>query len=222
MRTFIRMGEQSCSGARACHAISAIVIDIVHALILDRAVDGKVDVADLDRLLGLVRRGTVSLDNAYRAQEDKCRKEHSRPKGNVGARSNPFQRLIVRPFEHLLVGEPPGFPRPLLPNYFDFIEKALGHDREPLERDCRAIIQALLVVHGNNLTWDHFYSDPRTLKALHAALILVVKALASAEGQREWHHLMSRQVGDHPAATLAQLAVVGEALLETHRGLSAA
>lgn len=215
------MGDQACNGTRACHAISAIVIDIVHALILERAVDGKVDVADLDRLLGLVRRGTVSLDNAYRAQEERCRKDHSKPKGNVGARSNPFQRLIVRPFEHLLFGDPPAFPRPLLANYFEFVEHALGHAKEPLERDCRAIIQALLVVHGNNLTWDHFYSDPRTLKCLHAGLKHLTKMLASAEGQREWHHLMSRPVGETPAATLQQLAQVSKALLETHRGLSA-
>lgn len=214
------MGEQTCSGTRACHAISAIVIDIVHALILDRAVDGKVDVADLDRLLALVRRGTISLDDAYRAQEERCRKEHSRPKGNVGARSNPFQRLIVRPFEHLLFGDKPAFPRALLPNYFQFIAAVLGHDAEPLERDCKAIIQALLVVHGNNLTWDHFYADPRTLKCLHAGLRQVTKALASAEGQREWHHRMGRSVGDQPAPTLPQLAQVSEALLETHRGLS--
>jgi hypothetical protein len=216
------MGEEAaCSGARACHSISAIVIDIVHALLLERAVDGKVDIGDVDRLLGLVRRGTVSLDSAYRLQEDKCRKEHSRPKGNVGARSNPFQRLIVRPFEHLLSGEHPVLARPVLANYFDFIAHALDHEREGLERDCRAIIQALLVVHGNNLTWDHFYSDPRTLKCLHVALKTVIRVLASAEGQRQWHHLMSRPVGDH-AATLAQLAQISDALLETHRGLSAA
>lgn len=216
------MGEGHCNGARACHSISAIVIDIVQALLTERAVDGKVEVADVERLLGLVRRGTVSLDNAYRLQEDKCRKEHSRPKGNVGARSNPFQRLIVRPFEHLLFGSPPTFPRPLLPNYFEFIEGVLGTEREGLERDCRAIIQALLVVHGNNLTWDHFYSDPRTLKCLHAALKIVTRALAGADGQRHWFHLMGRPVGDHPAANLAQLAQISDALLETHRGLSAA
>ncbi|MBC7907977.1 MAG: hypothetical protein H7Y60_14700, partial [Rhodospirillaceae bacterium] len=143
------------------------------------------------------------------------------PKGNVGARSNPFQRLIVRPFETLLTGDPPGFPRPLLANYFEFIEHAMGQERDAFERDCRAIIQALLVVHGNNLTWDHFYGDTRTLKALHAALKRITHVLSTPEGQKSWHTMLTRPVGDTPAPTIAQTNQLRQALLETHRGLSA-
>ncbi|MBC7951355.1 MAG: hypothetical protein H7Z12_05960, partial [Rhodospirillaceae bacterium] len=183
------MTPVSCSNPRACHATSTIVINIVMALLREHAVDGKLELLDVERILGLIGRGTVALDEAYRLQEERCRKEHSRPKGNVGARSNPFQRLIVRPFETLLAGDPPSFPRPLLANYFEFIDHAMGQERDAFERDCRAIIQALLVVHGNNLTWDHFYSDTRTLKALHGALKHVTHVLSTPGGQKLWHTL---------------------------------
>jgi len=192
------------------------------AVLREHAVDGMLRVADVERILGLIGRGTMSLDEAYEAQEERCRKTHSRPKGNVGARSNPFQRLMVRPFEPLLAGEEPVLPRPYLANYFEFVALAMGEERERLERDCRAIIQALLVVHGPNLTWDDFYSDQRTLRLLHHALKLVSHTLASADGQRHWHILMTRPAGDLPAPSIPQTNQVRQALLETHRGLSAA
>jgi hypothetical protein len=199
-----------------------MVVKVAVALLREHAVDGKLALADVERVLDLIGRGTMSLDEAFRVQEERCTKEHSRPKGNVGARSNPFQRLMVRPFETLLAGNPPVFPRPLLANYFEFLDNAMGTDKEPLERDCRAIIQALLVVHGNNLTWDHFYSDSRTLKLLHGALKRLTHVLSTPEGQKEWHGLMSRPVGDTPAAAVEQSNQLRQALLETHRGLSAA
>ncbi|WP_082910922.1 hypothetical protein [Magnetospirillum moscoviense] len=216
------MSAPSCSGSRACHAISATVIDVVQALIRDRAIDGRVEVADLERMLSLVRRGTMSMDAAFLAQEERCRKDHSRPKGNVGARSNPFQRLMVRPFEHLLFGNPPPFPRPLLANYFTFIEQALEPERDAWEKVCRAVIQALLVVHGNNLTWDHFYSDQRALKTLGTALTRIARLLSTHDGARHWQEIMGRPLVDHPSATLEQVALVRQALLETQRGLNVA
>lgn len=215
------MESASCSGTRSCHAISEIVIGVLRALIHDHAQGGKVDVADIDRILALVQRGTLPLDHAFEMQEDKCRKVHSRPKGNVGARSNPFQRLVVRPFEHLLMGGDTPFPRVYLSSYFTFVEHALADRLESYERESRSIIQALLVVHGNNLTWDHFYSDSRTLKTLHAALKDLTRILASPEGTRAWGKAMLRPVGDTPAPSIPQINQIRDALIETHRGLSA-
>jgi len=214
------MNAPTCSGTRSCHAISSIVIDVATALLREHAVDGKLKLSDVEHILALIGRGTMALDVAFRSQEEKCTKEHSRPKGNVGARSNPFQRLMVRPFETLLAGNPPAFPRPLLANYFEFLDQAMGTDKDPMERDCRAIIQALLVVHGNNLTWDHFYSDSRTLKLLHVSLKRMTHVFSTPEGQKAWHTLMTRPVGDTPAPSIGQTNQLRQALLETHRGLS--
>ena len=217
------MGMSSaCSSGRACHAISNVVLNVASALLREHAVEGKVSLTDAQRILELIGRGTMSLDDAYRLQEGKCRAAASRPKGNVGARSNPFQRLMVRPFESLLAGEGTVFPRPYLVNYFTFVERALSEERADIEQDCRAVIQALLVVYGNNLSWDHFYSDPRTLRLLHRALQGLAHVLCTAEGQRLWQGLMTRPVAGQPPLDLWRIDQVRDLLLETHRGLSAA
>jgi hypothetical protein len=214
-------GASGCHGSTRCHELAAVVTNVVMTLARERAANGLVSLADLERIASLVRHGTISLDDAFRHHEEACRRDHTRPKGNVGARSNPFQRLMVRPFEQMLLGDPPGFPRPCLPNYFGFLDHAFGERLEPFERHSRAIVQALLVVHGNNLTWDHFYGDQRTVKTLKSALKLLTHVLASAEGQRTWHACMVRPVDAHPAPTIPQINQVRLMLLDTGRGLAA-
>lgn len=204
-----------------CRELAHTVTEIIVALIREHAVDGKVALSDVERIAAMLDRGTMVLDNVFSAHEERCRAFFLKPKGNVGARSNPFQRLMVRPFEHLLTGDPPPFPRPLLANYFEFLEHALGPDREEFERHSRAIVQALLVIHGNNLTWDTFYSDARTVKTLHAALKDITRYLSGPDGQRVWHSCLARSVGDCPAPTIPQMNEIRQVLLETHRGLSA-
>lgn len=215
--------SSTCSSGRACHAVSNVVLNVATALLREHAnKDGMLRLVDAERILGLIGNGTMLLDDAYRLQEEKCQTVHSRPKGNVGARSNPFQRLMVRPFEGLLAGEDAVFPRPYLVNYFAFVERALGEDRADIDQDCRAIIQALLVVYGNNLTWDHFYSDPRTLRLLHRALQIVAHTLCSQAGVRLWDGLLSRPVAGQPPLDPSRAERIRGLLLETHRGLSAA
>ena len=213
------MSEQSCTANRACHAISSVVLDVVQALLRERSVNGKVDLADVERLIALVRRGPMSLDHSYAMQENRCRANHAKPKGNVGARSNPFQRLMVRPLEPLL-GEI--LPRPALGNYFAFLERALGPAaRDELERDCRALIQALLVVHGNNLTWDHFYGDLRCVLILRRALSILAGVLKQPQGPAMWRAHLRRPLADGSALNPAQIDLVLETLLQTHQGLAA-
>ncbi len=211
-----------CTAAIRCHALAATITDLVLTLVRDRAVDGKVALDDIDRIGDLMRRGTITLDEALKAHEDRCRKHLLQPKGNVGARSNPFQRLMVRPFEQLLAGDPAVLARPYLANYFEYLEHAFGKRLDNFERHCRGIIQALLVIHGNNLTWDHFYADPRTVKTLAAALQLMVHSLHTPEGQRIWYGCMARPVGDHPTLPARTIDEVMSMLMHTHRGLSAA
>ena len=211
-----------CGSAIRCHALAAIVTDLVLTLTRERAVDGKVSLEDIERIGELLRRGTITLDEALKAHEERCRKQLLMPKGNVGARSNPFQRLMVRPFEPLLTGNPPPLPRPYLTNYFNYLEHVFGKRLNNFEGHCRGIIQALLVIHGNNLTWDHFYADPRTVKTLTAALKLMTHTLHTPDGQRTWYASMARPVGEHPNLPVGRVDEVMAMLLNTHRGLAAA
>lgn len=202
--------------------MAMIVTDVILTLARENASDGMVALSDLERLVALIRGGGMVLDSAYLYQEDSCRKFHQIPRGNVGARSDPFQRLMVRPFEHLLAGENQELSRAYLPHYFEFLDRALGKQREVFDRQCRSIVQSLLVLHGNTLTWDHFYADARTAETLQAALKLLVDYLGSAEGQQIWLACMMRPVADLPQPSLAQVTRIRQVLRDTAKGLETA
>ncbi len=202
--------------------MAMIVSDVIMTLVREKAQDGKVDLHDLERIATLISSGSMVLDTAYVHQEESCRKFHQMPRGNVGARSNPFHRLMVRPFEHLLTGEAMVLQRSYLPHYFEFLGHALEKRLVAFERHCRTIIQALMVIHGNNLTWDQFYADGRTVKTLQGALKLLRAYLDGPEGQRVWHACMMRPIGDLPQPTVGQVNHIRQVLMETARGLEAA
>ncbi|KIL97904.1 hypothetical protein CCC_00965 [Paramagnetospirillum magnetotacticum MS-1] len=202
--------------------MAMIVTDVIMTLAREKAEDDRVSLHDLERIAALICGGSMVLDAAYIRQEESCRKFHQLPKGNVGARSNPFHRLMVRPFEHLLTGDGMVLQRDYLPNYFEFLGHALEKRLDAFERHCRTIIQALMVVHGNNLTWDQFYADLRTVKTLQGALKLLRAYLEGPEGQRVWHGCMMRPVGDLPQPSVGQVNHIRQVLLETARGLEAA
>ena len=208
-------------GGRRCFGMAVLVADTVLTLARERARDGMVSVDDIERIAGLMRSSGMVLDTVLRGQEDRCREEFTRPKGNVGTRSNPFNRLMVRPFEALVSGDPPVLARPYLENYFQYLGFAFENRLEGFERHCRAIVQALMVVHGNNLTWDHFYADPRTLKTLGTALKVLLDGLQSPDGQQLWYACMSRPAGDLFTPTIDKIDMVRTVLVETHRGLCA-
>ena len=205
-----------------CHALATVVTDLILALTREQAVDGMVSLADIERIAALVRRGTMTLDSALKAHEERCRKDILKPKGNLGVRSDPFQRLMVQPFEHLLGGKVPILPRPYLTNYFTYIRHVIGKRWDGLEQHCLGIVQALLAIHGNNLTWDHFYDDPRTVQALTAALLLLANNLETPEGRKLWFAVMARPVGNLPKLEATSIDTVMAALLFTSRGLSLA
>jgi hypothetical protein len=215
------MTAKKCQGSTRCHELASIVTDVIMTLARERAADGMVSLADLERIATLVGHGTIALDQALRHHEEACRRDHTKPKGNVGTRSNPFQRLLVRPFETMLAGDNPAFKRGWLPNYFEFVNHAMGERFDDFDRHCKAIIQALLVIHGNNLTWDHFYADGRTLKTLASAMKFLGKYLDTPEGQRVWHGSLMRPVGDLPSPSMQQISQVRTALIETAHGLAA-
>lgn len=210
------------TGKRRCHDMATIVADVIMTLAREKAKDGTVSLQELDRIAGLIGSGSMVLDTAYVRQEEACRKFHQLPKGNIGARSNPFHRLMVRPFEHLLSGEGTVLPRGYLTNYFEFLEHAFEKRLAAFERHCRTIIQSLMVVHGNNLTWDQFYADPRTVKTLQGALSLLRGYMDDTEGSRVWLACMMRPAADMAQPSMNQVAHIRQVLLETAKGLDAA
>ena len=205
-----------------CRDLAAVLTDVMVALARERAADGQVSIGDIERIATLVAQGNLLLDETFSRQQEACRKEHTRPRGNIGARSNPFQRLMVRPFEHLLAGESAVFQRVYLAHYFEFLDYAFEEKLSKFEAHCRSIVQALKVVHGPHLTWDHFYADQRTIKTLHTALKVLSAYLAGMEGQRVWLATLIRPTPEMPQPSMAQVEQIRKTLMDTARGFEAA
>ena len=126
---------------------------------------------------------------------------------------------MVRPFETLLNGEPPPYPRPLLGNYFEVLEAAFAEKYAEYDRHSRALLQALLVSHGHNLHWDGFYAEPRVAQILAHALKRLLRFLETPPGQRAWLTAMSRPAASGLRPSAEQVDSVRETLTHTLRGL---
>ena len=107
-------------------------------------------------------------------------------------RKDPFRRLMVWPLEGLLVHQPPEITRDFLDHYFQFLEILFAKEMEDYERRCRMVLQALRSIHGQALTWDVFYADPRTDRILTHALRRLITFLDSPTGRWAWPHTVSR------------------------------
>lgn len=103
------------------------------------------------------------------------------PPDRMFSRSDPLKRLLVRPFEHLLGGADPTFPRLFLPNYFEAVAAVGGGQWPSQARQCRAILRDLFATHGSALNWDHYYDDPRSAAILARMLAPVAQALATPD-----------------------------------------
>jgi hypothetical protein len=185
-------GEASDCARRNCYDVASVVSDVLERLLRETARDGMVRVEDAVKILKLVGRGTYELDVAFDGQEKACRQKFQPGRGKASSRDNPFRRLMVRPFETLLTGEPPAYPRAFLANYFDVLEAACGDKYSEYDRHSRAILQNLLVVHGHNLVWDTFYAEARTTQILAHALRRVLRFIETPTGQWVWVQAMSK------------------------------
>lgn len=107
-------------------------------------------------------------------------------------RKDPFRRLMVWPLEQLMEHQPPEVSRGFLDHYFQFLNILFADEFEKYERRCRMVLQALRSVHGQQLTWDAFYADPRAERILAHALRHLVTFLDSPTGRWAWPHTVSR------------------------------
>ncbi|RAU23298.1 hypothetical protein CU669_03905 [Paramagnetospirillum kuznetsovii] len=210
----------ACSDSqKKCYAAATIVSDVLERLLRETARDGMVRVEEAVKILKLVGRGTYELDVAFEHQEKACRQDMQPGRDKASARNNPFRRLMVRPFETLLSGEPAPYPRPLLGNYFDVLEAAYGEKYGEYDRHSKALLQSLLVAHGHNLNWDTFYAEPRVGQIMAHALRRLLRFLETPNGQRAWLTSMSRPAPTGLRPSAQQTDSIREVLEHTLRGL---
>jgi hypothetical protein len=202
-----------------CYKAIAVVSDVLERLLREISKDGMVRVEDALHIIKLLNKGTYELDIAFERQAKECT---APARDKVSSRNNPFRRLMVRPFETLLTGDPAVYPRPLLTNYFAVLEQAYGDKFAEYDRHSKGLLQALLVEHGHSLEWDTFYIDPKVKQILIHALRRFLRFLESPPGYQAWQLFMSRTAptGQRPSAENTDL--VRKSLEHTLQGLEMA
>lgn len=204
-----------------CRALAGVVLGAVESLLRERASGGTISIEDAVRVLRYVGGGTAELDAVFALQEQRCRRNLAGARGDATNRSDPFKRLMVRPFETLLGGEPPAYPRRFLGNYFEVLNAAFGSRVEQYDGFCREVFQRLLVTYGHSLTWDTFYAEPKVGQLLIHALRKLLAFLDTPAGQWVWLQTMTRRLGTGEQMTIDRADMVRGVLETTLRGLSA-
>ena len=202
-----------------CYQAAVVVSDLVERLLRESARDGMVRVEDAVKIMKLISRGTYELDLAFAHQEKQCRGDLLQGRDKASSRNNPFRRLMVRPFETLLNGDPAPYPRLLLGNYFEVLEAAYADKYAEYARHSKALLQALLVSHGHHLQWEAFYAEPRVAQIMAHALKRLLRFLETPSGQRAWLTTMSRPAATGLRPSAEQVDSVRETLGHTLRGL---
>jgi|GEM_PF-1765374 hypothetical protein len=208
--TAFAVAENSTAGPaseRPCLQVLDLMAQVVAALAEERSRDGMLRVDDLKRILEMARGAGSPLLRAFEAQEARCRRAFRPAARHATSRNDVFRRLMVRPFETLLEGEPPAFPRCCLAHYFEVVEAAFGDKLAQYDQRSREIFQDMLVSHGNELAWDVFFNHARVRAVLARALSRLMGYIESPAGQWAWLTCMGRQNADgvKPSSDQAEL-----------------
>ena len=202
-----------------CLSISRIIYEVADTLMTQRSSDGMVALEDVRRVLRSVCNGEGVMDRAFVAQEQTCRKNLYR-RGDETTREKLFHRLMVRPIEPLLNGDPPMFPREFIRNYHSYIEAVLGDRLKRYESLTREMYQGLVLEHGHALTWDIFFNDQRLQLVLSRAITILLQEMETPVGQWAWTNSMTSSSMGRNAPSEQQATAVREALYWTSRALA--
>lgn len=208
-------GETGPVTERPCFQVLDLMAQVVTALAEERARDGMLHVDDLKRIMEMARGAGSPLVRAFEIQETRCRRQFRPAVRHATSRNDVFRRVMVRPFETLLEGEPPAFPRCFLVHYFEVVEAAFGDKLAQYDQRSREIFQEMLVTHGNDLAWDVFFNDARVRAVLTRALSRLMTYVESPAGQWAWLTCMGRQNVDGAKPTSDQAEMILSALRST-------
>lgn len=207
---------------RQCFDVLALMSDVVLQLAEERARDGVLRVEELRRIMEMTRGAGSPLLRAFEAQETRCRRAFRPATRHATSRNDVFRRLMVRPFETLLEGDAPAFPRCFLANYFELVEAAFGDKLNHYDQRAREVFQDMLVSHGNDLAWEVFFADARARAILGHGLSRLMRYIESPAGQWAWLTCMNRQNADGARPSPDQADGILAALRSTARALAPA
>lgn len=208
------------AASHQCFDVLALMSDVILRLAEEQATDGTLHLDELRRILETTRSAGSPLLRAFQMQEKRCRHAFRPAARHATSRNDVFRRLMVRPFETLLEGEPPGFPRQFLTNYFELVEAAFGDKLKQYDQRAREVFQDMLVSHGNDLAWEVFFNEPRARAILAHGLSRLMLYVESPAGQWAWLNCMNRHNTDGAKPTTEQAESVLAALRVTAKALA--
>jgi hypothetical protein len=238
----IFMGTNMTAG----RAAASLALRVLRGVLGSLAKDGMVSLADIDRTIALIERGTVELDRAFAAtrqnsvqdaeqsllaiakaeiqeeSEDGERDSSGAPQNRAGMRSDPIHRLLALPLEPMFYASPPSFSRKFLSAYFATARQLIGPPFISYDSECRAIIQSMLATYGKRLNWEIIYAEPRTISLMRRTFGALIGKLSDGKGMTTWKTLMEQPAADGSMPTGEQIAEVHETILTFFRALPTA
>lgn len=162
-------------GQAAASAKSRAIAETVVASFCDRLVaeanrrGGVLTLQDIE----LLNEEFASKTEALQAVFEKSFEDYVRARERASflqTRNYPFDRVLVRKFEHLFADgkdlDPTKLSRRMLPGFFMAMNKMLGPEViETYQERCRKIVQRIRLGRDDNFDWNEIYAD-RDAKAL--------------------------------------------------------
>jgi hypothetical protein len=173
---------------------------------------GKLTLPELDRLAADFHNKSAALRQAFELTFESYARARERAKFAQN-RNYPFDRVLVRRFEHLLArGAGDGIPRRVLPGFFMAVEMMLGPQvLEAYQEHCRLIVERITKAQGGKFAWPDLYADPETATLAFDALVAMASYFADFEKRARWFltvvngHLGPAPANASPAAAAWQL-----------------
>lgn len=197
------IAEKSLDSNRCATMIELAVESYRAALLLHLKEKGApLDAEDLERvsrrILGAPDRPSPVVGWIFGAFEDAIRKTSYEAR-----RVDPFARLIVHTFSHLLAKERDGeagagIARSHLPRFLEILRVMLGDDTIAARRAlCLRIVEDLKTRHPAEFSWNLFYADSRSREILARTVLDMVDHFRNFDRRVDW---FIRFMNSHPHA----------------------
>ena len=224
----------------AGRAAASLALKILRGVLGSLAKDGMVSLADIDRAISLIERGTIELDKAYEAthkrsleaaeqsllaiaeaeiEEEKDTGGANQGGGRFGMRSDPLHRLLALPLEKMFYAKPATFERKYLSAYFATARQLIGPQFISYDAECKAIIQSMLQMYGQKLNWDVVYAEPRTIALMRRTFGAMAGKMSDGKGADTWFEKMAQPASDGTRPTEEQIGQAREVILTFWRTL---
>ena len=154
---------------------------------------GKLNTAQIQASLDEFKRRTdPDVTDFYRTGWNECLAVIDEVRRESGRRM-PFERLMVKPFAHLLPAahQPvePGqqLSRRVVPGFLSSLQQMLGPVLlEQYQNRCRELVRIIQTARGNDFEWDDVYTDPTSQVIVNDVLVHISKHFADFERRRTW------------------------------------